>query len=289
MKKGLVMEGGAMRGMFTCGILDVFMENGIEFDGAIGTSAGATFGCNLKSRQIGRPARYNKNYCSNWRYGSMKSWFLTGDVFEPEFCYHTIPYELDPWDAKTFAENPMEFYCVCTDAKTARPIYHKLKDGGEEDIQWIRGSASIPVMCKPVFLGKRQLLDGGIVDPIALAYFQSIGYERNVVIETQPRNFVKKPQKGLGFIRLALHNYPAVAEALSRRHDLYNDEKAYIRSQEACGNVYVIRPEIALNISSTETDPAELERVYQEGRRMGLKTLEEVKVFLEENGNESIS
>ena len=108
MKTGLVMEGGAMRGLFTCGILDVFLENGITFDGAIGVSAGAAFGCNFKSKQIGRGIRYNVKYCKDERYCSIKSLIKTGDLFGVDFCYRRIPFELDPWDGETFRNNPME-------------------------------------------------------------------------------------------------------------------------------------------------------------------------------------
>ena len=114
MKTALIMEGGAMRGMFTCGVIDVFMENGITFDGAAGISAGAGFGCNIKSRQIGRPIRYNKKYCRDPRYCSIRSLLKTGDLFGADFCYRELPEILDPFDSKTFAENPMAFYAGAT-------------------------------------------------------------------------------------------------------------------------------------------------------------------------------
>ena len=125
MKTGIVMEGGAMRGMFTCGVLDVLMEEGITFDGAVGVSAGATFGCNLKSGQIGRALRYNKKYCTDKRYHSISSLITTGDIYNVDFCYEELPYKLDKWDVDSFASNPMEFYCVATDAVTGKPVYYK--------------------------------------------------------------------------------------------------------------------------------------------------------------------
>ena len=124
MKKGLVLEGGAMRGMFTCGVLDVFMENGIEFDGAVGVSAGATFGCNIKSKQHGRALRYNKKYCADKRYHSVRSLLTSGDIYNVKFCYDELPYKLDKWDIETFSNSPMEFYCVVTDIMTGKPAYH---------------------------------------------------------------------------------------------------------------------------------------------------------------------
>ena len=124
-RTGLVMEGGAMRGMFTCGVIDVFMENDITFDSAIGVSAGAVFGCNVKSKQIGRAIRYNKRFCRNKNYESIRSLLRTGDLYNADFCYRLLPDELDPWDSETFAANPMDFYVVCTDVETGKPVYHR--------------------------------------------------------------------------------------------------------------------------------------------------------------------
>ena len=139
-----------MRGMFTCGVLDVFMENGISFDGAAGISAGAAFGCNIKSRQAGRAIRYNKKYCTDPRYCSFRSLIKTGDLFGGEFCYRTIPQELDPFDYKTFAENPMEFYAGAVDVKTGKVVYHKFTDCGDTDMLWLQASASMPLVSRPV-------------------------------------------------------------------------------------------------------------------------------------------
>ena len=133
MKTGLVLEGGAMRGMFTAGVLDVLMEHGIVLDGAIGVSAGAVFGCNYKSHQIGRVIRYNTQYCNDKRYASFGNLLRTGNLYSEQFCYHTVPEKLDVFDTKAFAENPMDFFVVCTDVRTGDPIYHKCRTGDAED------------------------------------------------------------------------------------------------------------------------------------------------------------
>ena len=148
MKTGLVLEGGAMRGMFTAGVLDVLMEHGIVLDGAIGVSAGAVFGCNYKSHQIGRVIRYNTQYCNDKRYASFGNLLRTGNLYSEQFCYHTVPEKLDVFDAKAFAENPMDFFVVCTDMRTGDPIYHKCRTGDAEDIQWMQASASMPLAAK---------------------------------------------------------------------------------------------------------------------------------------------
>lgn len=274
------MEGGAMRGLFTCGVIDVFMENGIEFDGAIGVSAGAAFGCNYKSKQIGRGVRYNKKYCGDKRYSSISNLLRTGDLFDPEFCYHTLPYELDVLDVETFVNNPMEFYVVATDAVTGEPAYYKLTDGGEVDVEWIRASASMPIVSNVVKIGDRELMDGGVADSVPIKYFESIGYNRNVIILTQPLGYFKRPNKMVPLAKRKHREYPKLVEALKNRHVVYNRTTRYILDKEHKGEVLVIRPPKDLDISRTCKDPEELERVYQIGRKVAMKKLEEVKKFL---------
>lgn len=279
MKTGLIMEGGAMRGMFTAGVIDVLMEAGVSFDGAIGVSAGAVFGCNYKSRQIGRVIRYNKAYCQDPRYVSFRSLLKTGDIYGEQFCYHELPDRLDPFDVKTYAENPMNFYVVCTDADTGKAVYHNCLKGDAEDIQWMRASASMPALSRFVKLDSYSLSDGGTADSIPVRFFESIGYDRNVVILTQPEGYVKKPNQLLPLLRILLWKNPALIHALENRHERYNETLAYIREQERSGNLLVIRPEAPLNIGAVERHPEELERVYQIGRKEGEKRLREVKKF----------
>lgn len=211
-KKGLVLEGGALRGLFTAGVMDVMMENGIEFDGLIGVSAGAAFGCNYKSRQPGRVIRYNKRYAHDWRYCSVKSLLKTGDLFGAKFAYHTLPDKLDKFDVATFDRHPMEFYAVCTDVTTGEPVYQRLMHHGYAMNEWIRASASMPLASKVVAVEGHQLLDGGIADSIPLRFFEQQGYDKNVVVLTQPKGYVKKPNPLMPLIRLQLHRYPQVSQ-----------------------------------------------------------------------------
>ncbi len=279
-KKGLVMEGGAMRGMFTSGVLDVFMENEIEFDGAIGVSAGATFGCNFKSRQIGRAIRYNKRYAHNWRYCSVRSLLSTGDLYGADFCYNRIPNELDIFDLATYRSNPMDFYCVASDCETGKPIYKKLETCDAHDLTWMRASASMPLASNIVEIDGYKLLDGGMTDSVPLPYFESIGYNRNVVILTQPREYRKKPSPLMPLMSLALRKYPALVEAMRNRPESYNEQTSYVFNKAARGEIIVICPEAPLGISRTEHNTAKLQRVYDEGRRIAVSRLEEVKAFL---------
>ncbi|MBR3644858.1 MAG: patatin family protein [Lachnospiraceae bacterium] len=286
MKTGLVMEGGAMRGMFTCGVIDVMLENGLKFDGGIGVSAGAAFGCNYKSKQIGRALRYNKKYCKDKRYGSFYNLIKTGDIYDREFCYKKLPYELDKFDTKVFAENPMEFYVVATDVETGKAVYHKCTDGMQKDIDWIGASASIPMFANVVEIDDYKLLDGGVADSIPVKYFESIGYDRNVVILTQPKGYVKKPMGYTLLMKLLLRKYPNLVESIKNRHLGYNETTGYIEEKEKAGDIFVIRPPEALKIGKMENNPDELERVYQIGRKEAQKHLEAIRQFLSVSGKE---
>nr|MCR4617094.1 patatin family protein [Lachnospiraceae bacterium] len=223
-KTALIMEGGAMRGLFTCGVMDVLMENEITFDGAAGISAGAVFGCNYKSKQIGRPLRYNLKYGRDPRYCSFRSLFKTGDMYGADFCYREIPEELDVFDKETFKNNPMEFYIGATDVNTGKCRYHKCTDGGRNDLKWMQASASMPMVSTPVLADGYTMLDGGISDSVPFEYMESIGYNRNVIVLTQPLGYKKEKMKGLVLAKILLRKYPAVYEAMVHRHEMYNRE-----------------------------------------------------------------
>ena len=274
------MEGGAMRGMFTAGVLDVMMENGIDFDGAMGVSAGAVFGCNFKSKQIGRSIRYNLRFCDDPRYCSLESLMKTGDLYGVQFCYDEIPNKLDPFDVKTYRENPMPFYAVCTNIETGKAIHKRLDNGDARDMEYFRASASMPVVSRIVEVDGYKLLDGGITDSIPLLSMERRGYPRNVVILTQPLGFVKKKSGMLPLLRVTMRDYPYTIKAMEVRHIRYNRQAAYVRQQELAGNAFVIRPPHSLDISRTEHDPAELRRVYDIGRAEMESRLTEMKAFL---------
>ena len=280
LKTGLICEGGAMRGLFTAGVLDVLLENQVTFDGMVGVSAGATFGCNFKSKQIGRTIRYNLQYAGDKRYGSFESLIKTGDLYDTEFCYHTLPNELFPFDWDTFLSNPMKFYIVATDVKTGKPVYHEMKTRKDSELEWLRASASMPLVSKPVSVEGYELLDGGISNSIPLEFFEHIGYKRNVVILTQDINYVKNPMPAGFLTKLLLKKQPAIYTAMSRRHIMYNAQIDYIRRKEAAGEVFVIRPPKPLGIRRVEHDRRELERVYKLGRSTADSLLSELKDFI---------
>lgn len=269
-----------MRGLFTVGVIDVLMENGIEFDGMIGVSAGAAFGCNFKSRQIGRALRYNINYCKDKRYCSLYSLITTGNLYGAEFCYHELPDSLDLFDYETFNDNPMESYVVCTDVDTGKPVYKKCEKADYNYLEWLRASASMPIASKVVEVDGYRLLDGGLSDSVPIQYFESIGYDKNVVVLTQPEGYVKK-KASLGFLmKLLLRKTPKVWEILKDRHTVYNETSDYIKQKEKAGEVIVIRPKAPLRAGKIEHNPDILREAYEEGREAALKKLDAIKAFI---------
>ena len=279
MKKGLVLEGGAMRGLFTAGIIDVMMEAGVEPDGLIGVSAGAAFGCNYKSKQPGRAIRYNTRFAKEARYSGLKSFLTTGDYFNAQFGYHIVPYQYDLFDVAVFEQNPMEFIVVCTDVLTGQAVYHKMDRVDFDELEWLRASASMPLASKVVEVDGRKLLDGGVADSIPLAYFESIGYDRNVVILTQPEGYMKQRTKLMPLMRIGLRRYPEMIQAMDRRYLMYNRELEFVRQAEREGRCLVIRPDEKLPIGHISHDLEEMKRVYQIGREMGDRYIERIKAF----------
>lgn len=284
-KYGIVMEGGAMRGLFTLGVTDVLMENNIEFDGGIGVSAGAGFGCNYVSKQPHRAYRYIRRFCKDWRFASFRSLALTGDLYGSQFIYYDIAEELDPFDFDMFRDNPMEFYAVATDLYSGQAVYHKFTDGRGDDMLWMRGSASLPIVSKPVrTMDGRLLLDGGLTDAIPLKYFEKRGYNRNLVILTRPKTYRKPPvSKSMStMIRWNLRHYPNAVRAIERRHNMYNSTLEYIRKKEKSGDIFIIEPPYEVGIGPVSHDRSELKRVYMMGRAEGTKRLEALKKWMAE-------
>lgn len=280
MKTGLILEGGAMRGMFTAGVMDVMMENDIVFDGAIGVSAGAAFGCNYKSKQIGRAARYNMKYCDDKRYCGIGSLIKTGNIFSTDFAYGEVPMKKDIFDFYTYKNNPMEFYVVCTDIESGKAVYHRYDDFSDHGFEWIRASASMPLVSEIVEIDGVKMLDGGVADSIPLKYFESIGYDRNVVILTRPGDYRKKKNNIIPLIKLKYKKYPKFVKAMEERHIKYNETLEYIAAEEQKGNVLVIRPDEALPVGRIERNRDNLKAAYEIGRNTAIKKLDKVRKFL---------
>ena len=280
-KLGLVMEGGAMRGLFTAGVLDVFLDEGITVDGVIGVSAGATFGCNFLTKQKGRALRYCLRYVNDPRFCSVPSLLLTGDMFGAEFCYHTIPEQIDPIDNDAFHQGGVPFYIACTDVRTGRAVYHQCRDLlDREELEWVRACASMPLASRIVHAGQYDMLDGGISDSIPLKYFEYKGYQRNIVILTQPADYRKEPNSMMPLVRRVYRNYPNLIRAMERRHVIYNKQLDHVREAGENGSAFVIRPPQKLPVSHITHDPEKLRAVYRIGRETALSVLPALREYL---------
>ncbi len=267
-----------MRGLFTAGVIDVMMEHELWPRAIMGVSAGAAFGCNMKSRQPGRVIRYNKRFAHDRRFCSLWSLVRTGNLFG-DFCYHDLPDHLDLFDDKTYEATPMRFYCVCTDVETGEAVVKALPCMDAEGVDWIQASASMPVVSKIVEIGGRKVLDGGIASSIPLRQMQEREGQRHVVVLTQPRSYVKKPGAIEAVIRRCLRDYPRFVEASDRRHVMYNGELDYVRHEEAEGRALVVAPPKKLPIGDVCHNPERMQMVYEIGRQTATGQLEAMLKF----------
>ncbi len=281
MKTGLILEGGAMRGLFTAGIIDVFLENGIVFDGTVGVSAGAAFGCNIKSKQIGRVIRYNTRFADDKRYCGISSLLKTGNLYSTEFCYNEVPLKHDVFDFDTFENNPMEFYVVCTDIESGNAVYHKYLGLNDHGFDWIRASASMPLVSQIVEIEEKKLLDGGVADSIPIRFFESIGYDKNVVVLTRPKGYKKEKNPLLPLVKVKYKKFPNLIRAMANRHNVYNETLDYIEKCENENKLFVFRPEEKLPVGKTEKNKEKMKEAYQLGRKAALDRLDELKKWLD--------
>lgn len=277
-RTGLVLEGGAMRGIYTAGVLDVFAENGLHFDGVIGVSAGALHGCSFVSGQKGRSIRYYKKYRNDWRFMSIRSLIRTGDVVGRKFCYHDIPERLDPYDYEAFYKSGTDFYVGCTNLETGKPEYLQVTDMlGQVDL--LRASASMPYVSRVVHFQGKKLLDGGCSDSIPVAAFRKMGYPRTVAVLTRHKGYEKKPEK-TELAHVFYARYPLFVQALEQRHIVYNHTIKEIEKLEEAGDIFVIRPSEELKISRMEDDLEVIQGVYEKGRKDAGNRVEQLKEWL---------
>ena len=277
-KTGLVLEGGGMRGMYTDGILDVFLDQGLSFDGVIGVSAGAIHGSSFVSGQRGRNIRYYKKYIRDNRFISMRNLVRTGDIAEVQFCYHDLPEKLDLYDYDAFNRSKTEFYAVCSNVETGKAEYLPITDM-KEQIDRMRASASLPLVSKIVKTAGLKLLDGGCTDSIPVKAFAKMGYTKDVVVLTRHKGY-RKEIEGTGLTKLVYRKYPEFVKAVYRRPSVYNHTLDEIEKWEEEGKIFVIRPSVPLTIGRMEADPKKIKEVYELGRDDARRQIEDMKVFL---------
>ena len=277
MKKGLVLEGGAMRGIYTAGVLDAFLEQNITVDGVIGVSAGAVHGCSYVSGQHGRSIRYYLKYMKNPRFMSFRSLLKTGNLVETEFSNDELPDRLDVFDRKAFAESPMDFYVGCTNVETGKPEYILLDT--MDEIDYMRASASMPMVSQIVEVGGMKLLDGGVADSVPIRAFQQMGYEKNIVVLTRPAGYRKK-KSSIGPAKWIYRKYPAFVKAMEERYKVYNETMDQIEEMEKSGEIFVIRPSRDPQIGRMEKNPEKVKAVYDLGYKDACAQMEALKAWL---------
>ena len=279
MKTGLVLEGGGFRGIYTAGVLDVFLENGIMPDGVVGVSAGAIHGCSYLSHQKGRSIEYYTKYCDDWRFMSLRSFIFTGNIVGTQFAYHDLPEKLVPYDFSAFDQCGVPFYATVANLETGKPEYIKINDM-LKDIDYIRASASLPYFSQIVKLDGKRYLDGGCADSIPIKAFREMGYEKNIIVLTRHEGYEKKREHGV-FAKLLYRKYPEFVKSLLTLHERYKDTLETIKRLENDGEVFVIRPSVPLTIGRMEHDAKKVRAVYDIGVRDAQNQLERLKSWLE--------
>lgn len=263
MKTGLVLEGGAMRGMFTAGVLDVFLDENIAVDGIVSVSAGALFGVNLPSKQRGRVLRYNRKYLNDKRYMGLCSLLTTGNVVNKDFAFYQLPFTLDPFDQTAFAQSGTDFYVTVTNIETGEAEYCKITDVFAQ-MELLRATSAMPLVSKAVEVGGKKYLDGGISDSIPLQKCRELGYQKIIVVLTRPLDYRKSPAPTWLF-KLFYRHYPNLIKKLVERHLNYNQTVEDIIRLNEQQEIFVIRPSKTLDIKRLEKDPAKIEAMYQLG------------------------
>ena len=278
MKVGLVLEGGAMRGMFTAGVLDVFLDEQIHIDGIVSVSAGALFGVNFPSKQKGRVLRYNKKYLNDKRYMGWHSLFTTGNIVNKDFAFYQLPFELDVFDQAAFARSGIDFYTVLTNVESGEAEYVKIHDAFEQ-METLRATSAMPFVSKMVEINGKKYLDGGIADSIPLRFCQQLGYDKIIVILTRPLDYRKTPTNLLLF-NAFYRRYPKLVERLTNRYADYNRAVEDVIRLNEQGEIFVIRPSVTLPIHRIEKDVAKVQAMYDLGVRDGQDILPALKAYL---------
>ena len=264
MKLGLVVEGGGMKCAYTAGILDKFLDNGITFDYAVGVSAGSSCTASFLAGQRGRNRRFFVDHVPEPGYIGARTFLKTGSFFGLQYIYGDLSNSdgSDPIDYEAMMENPAEFEIVSTDAVTGKPVYFKKSDIKKDDYRVFMASCAIPVMTRPITIGKKKYFDGGVADPIPVRRAEAKGCDKLVVILCRPKDTVRTPQKHQEAMKLALHRYPNILRAVNNRYLVYNEQLSYALDLERQGKALIIAPKEALPVSTYTKDPAVLQNLY---------------------------
>lgn len=278
---GLVLEGGGLKGVYTAGVLDFFLDKGIEFSSCYGVSAGACSLCSFLSGQRGRAYHVSVDYLEDKNYCSLYSLLKTGDLFGADMCYRKIPEELYPYDYESYGKYQGTFYSVVTNIESGQPEYIPIKDMKKE-IDAVRASASLPLVSRNVSFRGKLYLDGGISDAIPLRQSIKDGNHKNVVIMTKEIGYRRKPSSMTSLIRLRYKKYPKVYELMKNRHIAYNETHDFIKEQVKEGSTFLIQPKKASGVGRIEKDRTKLKALYEEGYQEAKECYEDLVKFLED-------
>ncbi|SES22018.1 patatin-like phospholipase family protein [Salipaludibacillus aurantiacus] len=262
---GLVLEGGGMKGLYTAGVLEYFLEKGIFFNYVIGVSAGACMGASYLSRQKGRNKKVNIGLVKDPRYLSWRNFILKRELFGMDFLFDKVPNHIVPFDFSALDNSQEDFLVGTMDCQTGEALYYNKKSHGKDILKIIRASSSLPLIAQPVEYNGKVLLDGGLADPLPVKKAYEDGSRKNVVIMTKAVNDCSRPRRTSAFMRLLYRKYPAVADSLEKRVITYNEALAFIEAEQEKDNVYVIRPSVDLPVSSFERNQKRLLRLYELG------------------------
>lgn len=280
-KIGLVLEGGGMRGLYTAGVLDFFLEQNLHFDYIVGVSAGACNATSYISRQKGRNKVVNTAFINDWRYLSFKSLLINGSLFGIDFLFDEIPNRLVPFDFETFYRSPVNFKIGTTDCKTGRPVYFEKKDL-DRKCTVLRASSSLPLISPIVHYRGYDLLDGGISDPIPICRAVADGCQKNVVVLTRNQGYQKEPVSFIEqmMLKIKYRNYPAFIKTIFKRHEIYNETLKFIDLLEQQGQAVVIRPSSRLEVDRFEKNVEKLLELYSQGYADAAAASARIKSFV---------
>lgn len=276
MKVGLVLEGGAMRGMFTAGVLDTFLEEGITADAVVGVSAGALFGVNFLSGQKGRVIRYNKRFNPDPNYLGLRPLLREGNIVSTKYAYEDVPHKLDPFDDEAYQRSGVPFYAVVTNVRSGQPEYIQIHSVFEQ-MDVLRASGSMPMVSRPVRIGQEKYLDGGITDSVPYQWMADQGCDKLIVVLTRDESYRKSPNRLAKPYRL---RRPQIARQMENRHERYNQCLGELRRWEAEGKAFVIRPSAPIVISTIENDPEKLQQVYDLGVKDAKESIRALREYL---------
>ncbi|MBR5782140.1 MAG: patatin family protein [Bacteroidales bacterium] len=272
-KSGLILEGGGMRGVFTSGVLDCFMDKGIRFPYAIGVSAGACNGLSYISRQRGRAKFSNIDLLQKYNYIGIKYLLKKGNIMDFDLLFHTFPNEIIPYDYQMLANCEERFEMVTTSCHTGKACYYEEKKDANRVIDIVKASSSLPFVCPIAYVDGEPMLDGGIADSIPILRARELGYDNNVVILTRNKGY-RKSEKDNKMASLFYKEYPAIQEAIRQRNKIYNKQISLVEKLEEAGEITVIRPQRPIEVGRMERDTRKLTALYEEGYNLAMRNFE---------------